>query len=222
MDLANLLEPTVVEAGIIAFASLFALIDPVGNAVMFASLTANNDAKYRRVMAFKGVFIATVLLLTFMFLGQGLLTRLGISLAALRTSGGILLLILAIDMVFAIHSGGTSTTDEEEKEARKSEDISVFPLATPLIAGAGSISAVILLHTNAQGDVMVELATVAALLFVLLITLLLLLLSTQVQRLLGATGLNVINRILGVILSALAVQFIFDGLLQSGLFGVTK
>ncbi len=220
MDLANFLEPAVVEAGIIAFASLFALIDPVGNAVMFASLTANDDAKHRRVMAFKGVFIATILLLAFMFLGQGILTRVGISLAALRTSGGILLLILAIDMVFAIHSGGTSTTDEEEKEARKSEDISVFPLATPLIAGAGAISAVILLHTNAQGNVMVELATVTALLLVVLITLILLLLSTQVQRLLGATGLNVINRILGVILSALAVQFIFDGLLQSGLFGV--
>jgi multiple antibiotic resistance protein len=152
-----------------------------------------------------------------MFIGEFLLTHLGISLAALRTSGGILLLILAIDMVFAIHSGGTSTTEEEEKEARKSDDISVFPLATPLIAGAGAISAVILLHANAQGDVMVEVATVAALLIVLLITLVLLLISSQVQRIIGTTGLNVINRILGVILSALAVQFIFDGLLQSGL-----
>ena len=217
MDFSALLDPTVIEAGVIAFASLFALIDPIGNAVMFASLTANDDSKHRRKMAFKGVFVATLVLLMFMFIGESLLTRLGISLAALRTSGGILLLILAIDMVFAIHSGGTSTTDEEEKEARKSDDISVFPLATPLIAGAGSISAVILLHANAQGVIAVELAIVIALLIIMFITWVLLLVSTQVHKILGATGLNVITRILGVILAALAVQFIFDGLLQSGL-----
>lgn len=217
MNFTTWMTPAVIEAGVIAFASLFALIDPIGNAVMFASLTANDNLKQRRKMAFKGVFVATLLLLVFMFLGESLLTRLGISLAALRTSGGILLLILAIDMVFAIHSGGTSTTDEEEKEARKSDDISVFPLATPLIAGAGSISAVILLHANAQGMFAIELAIVSALLMIMFITLILLLISTQVQKILGATGLNVITRILGVILSALAVQFIFDGLLQSGL-----
>ncbi len=218
MDLSALFNPAVLEAGIIAFASLFALIDPIGNAVMFASLTVNDSADHRRKMAYKGVFISGVLLLMFMFIGEVLLTRLGISLAALRTSGGILLMILAIDMVFAKHSGGTSTTEEEEKEARKSDDISVFPLATPLIAGAGSISGVILLHANAQGDAMTVVSIVIALLIVLLITLVLLLISSQVQRLLGATGLNVITRIMGVILSALAVQFIFDGLLQSGLF----
>lgn len=213
-----LLDPIVIEAGMIAFASLFTLIDPIGNAVMFASLTAKNDANHIYKMAFKGVFIATILLLLFMFSGEALLSRLGISLAALRTSGGILLLIMAIDMVFAKHSGGISTTDEEEQEARNSNDISVFPLATPIIAGAGSISAVILLRANAQGNHSIELAIVFALLAVLLITLLLLLSATQVQRLLGTTGLNVITRIMGVILSALAVQFIFDGLLQSGLF----
>ncbi len=218
MDVVAMLDPLVIEAGMVAFASLFALIDPVGNAVMFASLTAKDNAKHRRSMALKGSFIALILLLLFMFTGEALLSRLGISLAALRTSGGILLLILAIDMVFAMHSGGTSTTDEEEKEARQSDDISVFPLATPLIAGAGSISAVILLRANAQGDHRIELAIVTALITVMLITLILLLMATQVQRLLGATGLNVITRVLGVILSALAVQFIFDGLQQSGLF----
>jgi len=213
-----MLEPAIIEAGIIAFASFFALIDPIGNAVMFASLTAHDAAKHKRAMAFKGVFIASLMLLMFMFTGETLLTHLGISLAALRTSGGILLLILAIDMVFAMHSGGTSTTDEEEQEARKSDDISVFPLATPLIAGPGAISAVILLRANAQGDSMAELAIVIALLIVMIMTVVLLLMATQVQRFLGATGLNVITRILGVILSALAVQFIFDGLLESGLF----
>ena len=218
MDLSTLLDPLVIEAGIVAFASFFALVDPVGNAVMFASLSAHDTAKHRRAMAFKGVFIATLMLLLFMFTGEALLTHLGISLAALRTSGGILLMILAIDMVFAKHSGGTSTTDEEEQEARKSDDISVFPLATPLIAGPGAISAVILLRANAQGEHMQELAIVFALFIVMLMTVVLLLTATQVQRVLGATGLNVITRIMGVILSALAVQFVFDGLLQSGLF----
>ncbi|MEE9309789.1 MAG: MarC family protein [Cocleimonas sp.] len=217
MDLSTLVTATTIEAGIVAFASFFALIDPIGNAVMFASLTVHDSAKHRRNMAFKGVAIACILLLMFMFVGESLLTHLGISLAALRTAGGILLMILAIDMVFAIHSGGTSTTDEEEDEARQSDDISVFPLATPLIAGAGSISAVILLHANAQGDTMAEIAIMLALLLVMLITLVLLLIASQVQRVLGTTGLNVINRILGVILSALAVQFVFDGLLESGL-----
>ena len=218
MDLSQFLDPMVVEAGVIAFASFFALIDPVGNAAIFASITSRDTNKHRRPMAFKGVFIATLMLLFFMFSGEALLTHLGISLAALRTSGGILLIILAIDMVFAKHSGATSTTDEEEQEARNSDDISVFPLATPLIAGPGAISAVILLRANAQDNVMQELAIVVALVVVMLMTVALLLMATQVQRVLGATGLNVITRILGVILSALAVQFIFDGLLQSGLF----
>ena len=120
-------------------------------------------------------------------------------------------------MVFALHSGSTSTTDEEEDEARHSEDISVFPLATPLIAGPGAISAVILLRANAEGNAAIELATVLALFSIIAVTFLCLLAATQLQRLLGATGLNVINRIMGVILSALAVQFIFDGLASSGL-----
>ena len=218
MDWSQFLDPMVIEAGVVAFASFFALVDPVGNAAMFASLTSRDTAKHRRSMAFKGVLIATMMLLFFMFSGEALLTHLGISLAALRTSGGILLIILAIDMVFAKHSGGTSTTDEEEQEARNSNDISVFPLATPLIAGPGAISAVILLRANAQDDLLQELAIVVALFVVMLMTVALLLMATHVQRVLGATGLNVITRILGVILSALAVQFIFDGLLQSGLF----
>ena len=218
MNMESILNPDIIEAGMVAFASLFALIDPIGNSVMFASLTAKDNAKHARKMAIKGVFIAGLLLLTFMFLGESLLSRLGISIAELRTSGGILLLIMAIDMVFAVHSGGTTTTEEEDVEARQSDDISVFPLATPLIAGAGSISAVILLRANAQGNHSVELVVVIALLSVLLITLLLMLMAVPVKRFLGATGLNVITRILGVILSALAVQFIFDGLLDSGLF----
>ena len=142
--------------------------------------------------------------------------------AALRTSGGVLLLIMGIDMVFARHSGGTSTTDEEEQEAMEQslakEDISVFPLATPLLAGPGAIGAVILFHANAEGSTEKQLAVIAALITIMIASLLCLLASSNLQRILGKTGMNVINRIMGVLLAALAVQFIFDGLKQSGLF----
>lgn len=214
------------EAAIIAFTTLFALVDPIGNAAIFASLAGHRSPASQRKIAFKATAVATVLLLVFMFVGEWLLRYLGISLAAMRTSGGILLLIMGIDMVFAMHTGGTSTTDEEEDEAQQRaderEDISVFPMAMPLIAGSGSISAVILLRANAQNAAgeawQNELATVGALLAVMLVTLVSLLAASQLQRLLGKTGLNVITRVLGVILCALAVQFIFDGLAESGLF----
>lgn len=207
---------------IVALTSLFALIDPIGTAVIFASLTPGRSARSKRSYAIKGVLIATVLLLIFMFLGEFFLQRLGISLAALRTSGGILLLILGIDMVFARHSGGTRTTDEEEEEARArgeaKEDISVFPLATPLIAGPGAIGTIILLHANAEGELGAQLAVLAALGTLMLTSLICLLAASYLQRVLGTTGLNVINRIMGVLLAALAVQFVFDGLAQSGIF----
>jgi multiple antibiotic resistance protein len=210
------------EMFIVVFTSLFALVDPIGNAVIFASLTTTRTPYRRRLYALKGVLIATLLLLAFMFLGEILLNRLGISLAALRTSGGILLLIMGIDMVFARHSGATSTTDEEEREAIENslakEDISVFPLATPLLAGPGAIGAVILFHANAQGSTGQQLAVISALLMVMLVSLACLLASGFLARILGKTGMNVINRIMGVLLSALAVQLMFDGLANSGLF----
>lgn len=211
------------EAFLLVLTSLFALVDPIGNAVIFASLTTTRTPYRRRMYAFKGVLIASGLLLGFMFLGEFFLKNLGISLAALRTSGGILLLIMGIDMVFARHSGGTRTTDEEEQEAIENslakEDISVFPLATPLLAGPGAIGAIILFHANAQGSTEQQFAVLLALAVVMLTALVCLLASSYLHHLLGKTGMNVINRIMGVLLSALAVQLIFDGLKKSGLFG---
>jgi len=121
-------------------------------------------------------------------------------------------------MVFARSSGGTSTTIEEENEAASKDDISVFPLATPLIAGPGTMGAVILLMSTNDGLWVAKGVVVAALLSVLLLTLCMLLLAGQVQRLLGVTGMQVVSRVFGVILAALAVQFIMDGLSASGLF----
>ena len=120
-------------------------------------------------------------------------------------------------MVFARHSGVASTTPDEEREARARKDIAVFPLATPLIAGPGAIGATILLMANTGGDFYQQLAVMASLGIVLLLALLLLLVSGQVHRVLGVTGMNVVSRIFGVLLTALAVQFVFDGIKESGL-----
>src|SRR5690606_30862853 len=112
-------------------------------AFIFAGLTKDNTPAQRRTFATRGVLVALGILLFFAVLGNAILDIFGITIPALRTAGGILLLLIAIDMVFARHSGGTGTTDEEEVEARQSQDISVFPLAMPLMAGPGAISAVI-------------------------------------------------------------------------------
>lgn len=159
--------------------------------------------------------IATVMLL-FALSGDFLLTSLGISIAAFRTSAGALLFLIAIDMVFARASGAVTTTSQEADEARLKQDISVFPLATPLIAGPGAMGAMVLLVSDAQGDIGRQAVVVVSLLLIMLVTLLALLMAIQIQRFLGVTGIQVITRVSGMLLAALAVQFIFDGIVQSG------
>ena len=206
------------ETALVAFATFFATIGPVDVAALFAALTPRATPRHRRTMALKAVAIATLILLLFAIFGNTVLVSLGITLPAMRTAGGILLMLVSIDMVFARHSGVSSATDDETLEARSKQDISVFPLATPLIAGPGSMGAVVLLTVNSGGDLTHWGIVVGALMTVLLMTLVLLLLATQVQKVLGITGLNVISRVAGVLLAALAVQFIFDGLAASSLF----
>ncbi len=205
------------QTAIITFTTFFATIGPIDSAAIFAALTVNSTPRQRRSMALKGTLIATVILLLFALMGELLLAYLGISLAALRAAGGILLLLIAIDMVFARASGGVSITEDESREAQAQSDISVFPLATPLIAGPGAMGAAILLMANTRGDWLLQATVVATLLGVLLLTFLLLIVAGQVHRLLGVTGLHVITRVFGVLLAALAVQFLFDGIAESGL-----
>ncbi|MCH2355236.1 MAG: MarC family protein [Pseudomonadales bacterium] len=207
----------VIETAGVAFATFFATIGPLDVAAMYAALTSAVSRKRRRQMAVRGTLIAGSILLLFALVGDFLLAGLGISLAALRTGGGILLLLIGIDLVFARSSGSTSTTDEEEKEAQSKQDISVFPLATPLIAGPGALGAVILLMANAEGEPVLQAAVIASLLAILLVTLAMLILASEIQQFLGVTGMHVVTRIFGVLLSALAVQFIFDGIAASGL-----
>lgn len=206
------------ETTLIAFTTFFATIGPADVAALFAALTTKNTGAERRAMALKGTLIAAFVLLLFAFFGESALRLFGITLPALRVAGGVLLFLIAIDLVFARPSGGTTTTSEENEEAAAKTDISVFPLATPLIAGPGAIGAVILLVADAEGDRVKFMAVMAALGAVLLLTFVLLLAAVQLQRLIGVTGLHVISRVVGVLLAALAVQFIFDGLGASGLF----
>ena len=206
-----------IETAGIALATFFATIGPLDGAAIFAALTASSDVSHRRSMAIRGTLIGGAILLVFAVIGEALLTGFGISLAALRTAGGILLLLMGIDMVFARSSGGTSTTDEEEREAATKEDISAFPIGMPLIAGPGAMSATILLMANAEGDLVLKAIVIGSLLVILLVTLISMLLAGQIQRVLGITGMHVVARIFGVLLCALAVQFVFDGISQSGL-----
>jgi multiple antibiotic resistance protein len=206
-----------IETAVLALAAFFATIGPLDVAAMFAALTANQTDLQKRVIAIRGTLIGAAILVTFALIGELLLARLGISLAALRAAGGILLLLIGIDMVFARSSGGTSTTDDEEEEAISKTDISVFPLATPLIAGPGAMGAAVLLMADQEGNIAGQAIVIASLLAIVLLTFISLLLASNIQRLLGVTGMHVITRVMGVLLTALAVQFIFDGIKQSGL-----
>jgi len=207
------------ETALVALTTYFATIGPLDVAAIFAALTPHNTSAERRAIAVKGTLMALGILLLFAAFGDALLHLFGISLAALRTAGGILLLLIAIDMVFARPSGGVTTTEEENREATAKHDISVFPLATPLIAGPGAMGATILLVANAEGDWQIIGLVVASLIAMLALTCLLMLVAAQIQRLFGITGLHVISRVFGVLLAALAVQFIFDGIASSGLLG---
>jgi multiple antibiotic resistance protein len=198
------------------FLILFVVIDPIGLAPIFAGLTQNESAEFRRRMAVKGTALAAVVLVMFTLLGDRLLGALNIGLPAFRIAGGLLLFLLAIDMVFARHSGVRAPTQSEQAEAEQRRDVSVFPLAIPLIAGPGAITTVLLTASGGRAAPAVLGALLAMLGVVLALTLAALLLATRLVRLIGQTGANVVSRVLGIVLAALAVQYVLDGL-QAGL-----
>lgn len=207
------------ETLLIALTTFFATIGPADLALVFAALTGKNTPAERRVFALRGILVATGILLFFVVFGNALLALFGITLPALKTAGGVLLFLISLDMVFARHSGGTGTTPEEENEARGRPDISVFPLATPLIAGPGSISAIILLASGEGVFTAGWFLVIAGMLLILALCYLAMLVAIPAQRLLGLTGLAVVSRVVGVLLAALAIQFLIDGLRAAALFG---
>ena len=194
-----------------ALASFLVIIDPPGCAPIFASLTAGTSADHRRKMALRSSLIAWCILIFFALLGRPLLHALGITLAAFRLAGGIMLFIIALEMVFEKR---TQRREERAQEIEAADDISVFPMAIPMIAGPGSIAAAMLLTARAEG-LGETLVVLGAMSLVILLTLAALLAAGPIMRLIGAKLEAMITRVLGVILAALAAQFVVDGLRQS-------
>lgn len=204
-----------VEIAAITLATLFATVSPIDISAIFAALTSEYSDKKRKRTAVRAVMVATIVLLVFAVLGEALLSVLGISMASLRTAGGIILLLIGIEMVFARTSGASSTTELEDEETQERQDVSVFPMALPLIAGPGSMGAVMLMMAHAS-DFYQQATVILCVIAIMLLTLVCLFAATPITRLLGVTGMHVIMRVMGVLLCALAVQFIFDGVVESG------
>jgi multiple antibiotic resistance protein len=190
------------------------VIDPPGLVPLFIALTTGMDTAHRRKLAQRACIIAAVLLTLFGLFGEQLLSFIGISMPAFRIAGGILLFLTALDMLFE-----RRTQRREGQHPDPNHDPSVFPLATPLIAGPGAIATMILLMGQAGEDWTLRLAVLGLLYGMILATFLFLLASAPLERLLGRTGTVVITRLLGMLLAALSVQFVIDGVRGTGLIG---
>jgi multiple antibiotic resistance protein len=198
------------------FVVFFVVVEPVSLIPLFTGLTAGAASAYKRRMAIKAVTVAAAILLLFALGGAPFLKLMGISLEAFRIFGGLLLFLLSLEMVFARESG-TRTSSSEAAESRRRADISVFPLAFPFIAGPGALATILLwfgpLRLTAHAGLFS--AYVVSVLAVLAIALVLMLLADPLMRVIGVTGANVAGRVAGVILGALAVQFVLDGLREA-------
>ncbi|MBB5984328.1 MarC family protein [Sphingobium lignivorans] len=200
-----------IELFLSAFVTLFVVIDPPGCAPIFYGLTTDATSAQRRRMAIRAVLVATFILVGFAAVGEQLLHALGISLEAFRIAGGIMLFFIAMDMVFEKRTQRREDRAQKVKETPEIEDVSVFPMAMPMIAGPGSIATVMLLMARADGAPE-SFAVLAALAANLILMILALLAVGPIMRLFGGQVEAVITRLLGVILAALAVQFVLDGL----------
>ncbi|MEG8039895.1 MarC family protein [Sphingomonas sp. LR60] len=200
------------ELFVSSFITLFVIIDPPGCAPIFAGLTAGATAAHRRAMAGRAVVVAAGILLVFALAGEPLLHALGIELASFRIAGGVMLFLIALEMVFE-----KRTQRREDRAAKiteeEADDVSIFPMAMPMIAGPGSIASVMLLTARSQGveQTAVVMAALAANLVLMLLSLLA---AGPLMRVMGAKIEAVITRLLGVLLAALAVQFVIDGVME--------
>jgi multiple antibiotic resistance protein len=197
-----------------ALITFLVIIDPPGCAPIFASLTRGTPAAHRRAMAIRSTLIAWAILMFFALLGRPMLQALGISLASFRIAGGILLFFIAFDMIFERRTARREMRAQSIEGTPEAEDISVFPMAIPMITGPGSIASAMLWVSRAEGPIAVA-TVLAAITVVMMITAVTLLAAGPLMRLIGEKVEAMITRILGVILAALAAQFVIDGLKQS-------
>lgn len=199
-----------------AFATAITIIDPIGMIPFTVTSTTHCAPGKRDRIVDQAVFVAAVVMLIMGIVGPAVLDYLGITLPAFGIAGGILLFLIAIDMLFARPSGSRATTDEE-REAQAGENPAVFPLAIPMIAGPGTLATVMLVVNLARGNLVRYAIVFAAYALALGITWLCMRGATRYMHRLGTTGIHVVTRVLGIILAALAVQFVINGLLQTPL-----
>lgn len=185
-----------------ALTGFFVIIDPIGSALVFHSLIPEGEAHHRRKMAFKTVIISIFLLTVFGNYGEPLLDQLGININSLRIAGGLLLFYTAFNMI---------TEKVEYSSTTKKKDISVFPMTIPLLAGPGALTLSILMFSRSN-EVSADIGVVVAILTILLLTFVLMLTSKYLKKVIGETGDEILRRFLGVILAALAIQFVYDGI----------
>ncbi|WP_424931085.1 MarC family protein [Amaricoccus macauensis] len=197
---------------ITSFVTLFVIIDPIGTTPIYVALTSGMSTRERRVVALRAIVIAAGLMTIFGLTGEALLGVIGIGMPAFRISGGLLLFLIAVDMLFE-----KRTERREKRSIDAPPDPSVFPLAMPLLAGPGSLATMVLLISQNSGDYAAIAAIHGVMLFVLAIVYMLFRLAGPIERLLGHTGIVVVSRLLGILLAALSVQFVLDGLRDVGL-----
>jgi multiple antibiotic resistance protein len=206
------------ETALKSFTTFFATIGPIEAAVLFATLTRHIERAERQRIALRATLIASAILAIFTFLGGPLLRQLGVSLAALQTAGGIILLLLALEMIFSRPGGALKLSPLEGEEAQTRDDVAVFPMATPLLAGPGAMSAGIVLAANTHHEPIGLLVVAVALAAVMVLTLLLLSLAHELTRMFTLTAQRVLIRVFGILLAAIAVQALFNGIRGSGIF----
>lgn len=200
------------DLAITAFVSLFVIIDPIGLAPLFIAVTQNNTKAQRRGIAIRACLTGLAILAVFGVAGETVLSIIGIGMPAFRISGGLLLFLTAIEMLFEKRS----QRRENQAEAEPAPDPSVFPLAMPLIAGPGAMTTMILL-TGQQSDIAGQAMVFGVMAAVIIIVFFMFLLSNLLERILGQTGINLVSRLLGMFLAALSVQFVIDGIKDIGL-----
>lgn len=195
---------------LIALSAVFFVVDPIGLVPLFVSMTGGDPPEKVRNMALRACVVACGLLLFFALFGGLIFKVFGVSLAAFRIAGGILLLITALDMLKA-RTSETRATAPETKESAEKEDIALVPLAIPLLAGPGSIATVMVLMSRGDGGVASTIPVIVAVVITFLVTYLMLRGATLVQRILKASGVAILERVMGLLLAAIAVQFVADG-----------
>jgi len=208
-----------VSEAVTGFVTLFLVIDPVGTAPLFVAFTQGMSARRRRAIALRACAIAAGILTVFGLFGQAVLEGMGISLPAFRIAGGILLFLIAVDMLFERRSQRRESRAREEEDDHEHDDRdpSVFPLATPLVAGPGAMAAMILLTTGDGAGWPQVVQAHAMMAIVVALVLAMFLMAPLIERVLGRTGIVVVTRLLGMLLAALSVQFVLDGLEALGL-----